>query len=188
MRAIFIATLATLPLAATGCVQNDRYEPYDPAPPYAEAQSASAALYDASGRPHGDVTITQLDDGIRLVIRGNGLSPGAHGVHIHMTGSCAAPDFTSAGGHWNPFGRAHGRDNPAGQHMGDMPNLLVGQDGSGMLEVTVNGARIAGGDAPLLDGDGAAIVIHAGPDDYRSDPSGNAGSRVACGEIVPGGF
>ena len=121
-----------------------------------------------------------------MVINGRNMPPGVHGAHIHEVGSCQAPDFTSAGGHWNPLGKQHGRDNMAGPHMGDMPNLIVGQDGTGTLELLVNGATLVGGAEPILDDDGAAIVIHQGPDDYRTDPSGNSGARVACGVIAAG--
>lgn len=180
-----LATLSLAALAAglAGCMTNGGMT--EIAPP-GSIGMARAQLADAAGFDRGEVTLTQLDSGVRVVIQGTGLAPGSHGVHIHMTGSCMAPDFASAGGHWNPRGRQHGRDNPMGQHMGDMPNLIVGQDGNGMIELVVEGARIARGTAALLDEDGAAIVIHAGPDDYVSDPAGDAGSRIACGEVYPG--
>lgn len=177
-----IAALPSIALSAAlaGCVSSGA-EPAPPPPPSVEF--AEATLRDASGAPRGDATITQLDQGIRLVLRVENMPPGVKAAHIHTTGRCDPPDFTSAGGHWNPFGREHGRDNPAGQHMGDMPNIIVGQDGTGLLEVTITGARIEGGNAELLDADGAAVMIHAGPDDYRSDPTGNASGRIACGVI-----
>ncbi|WP_298016139.1 superoxide dismutase family protein [uncultured Parasphingopyxis sp.] len=177
-----LATAAAMIAAAglSGCMNTGGMSDI---PPPNSVDFARADLADASGMDRGAVTFEQLDTGVRVVIEGRGLTPGAHGAHIHMTGSCVAPDFTSAGGHWNPMNREHGRENPAGQHMGDMPNLIVGQDGSGVLELVVEGARITGGTAAMLDGDGAAVVIHAGPDDYRTDPAGDAGSRVACGEV-----
>jgi Cu-Zn family superoxide dismutase len=85
------------------------------------------------------------------------------------------------GGHWNPTNRQHGKNNPAGMHVGDLPNLLVGTDGRGSLEINLPGASIAGGAASMLDADGASIVIHQSPDDYRTDPAGNSGARIACG-------
>ena len=171
-------------LALAACAQ-DRGE-YGTQPPPPAAGYASAALTDASGMNRGQARFTQEADGVRVSLDVQGLSPGVHGAHIHQTGSCIAPGFESAGGHWNPYDREHGRDNPAGRHMGDMPNLIVGQDGSGTLELELEGATISGSDASLLDEDGAAVVIHAWPDDYRTDPAGAAGPRVACGEIVPG--
>lgn len=126
-------------------------------------------------------TTSQVGDSIRVRVEAMGMSPGAYGAHVHAVGRCDAPDFTSAGPHWNPAGRQHGKNNPQGMHHGDLPNLTVGTDGRGSFEVTIPGGRIAGGSHPLLDGDGAAVVIHAGPDDYRTDPSGNSGARIACG-------
>src|SRR3546814_8513492 len=90
-----------------------------------------------------------------------------------MTGVCTPPDFSSAGGHWNPMQKQHGKNNPQGMHMGDLPNLLIGTDGRGSMEITVPGADLASGSNPMLDADGAAMVVHAGPDDMVSDPSGN---------------
>jgi Cu-Zn family superoxide dismutase len=126
-------------------------------------------------------TTSQVGDSIRVRVEAMGMSAGAYGAHVHAVGRCDAPDFTSAGPHWNPAGRQHGKNNPQGMHHGDLPNLTVGTDGRGSFEVTIPGARIAGGSHPLLDADGAAVVIHAGPDDYRTDPSGNSGARIACG-------
>ncbi|MGP1283592.1 MAG: superoxide dismutase family protein [Parasphingopyxis sp.] len=182
MRSIFLVPASGLPFALIACAPVAD-APVSPPPQAAEV--AEAVLRDASGAPRGEAMLTQLDQGIRLVLRVENMEPGVRAAHVHMTGRCDAPDFTSAGGHWNPFGREHGRDNPAGQHMGDMPNLIVGQNGTGLLEVTITGGRIEGGDAALLDEDGAAVMIHAGPDDYRSDPTGNAGPRIACGVIEP---
>ena len=154
---------------------------------YEQIGVATAPLRGSSGSFNGEATITELDTGIRVVIEASGIVPGVHAVHIHERGDCSTPDFSSAGSHWNPTRRGHGRNNPAGQHMGDMPNLIIGADGTGLIELTVNGASIGGGRRrpALLDEDGAAIVIHAGPDDYASDPAGNAGPRVACGVIHP---
>jgi Cu-Zn family superoxide dismutase len=94
-----------------------------------------------------------------------------------MVGRCDAPDFTSAGGHWNPTQKKHGTMNPQGPHQGDLPNLVIGSDGRGTIGAVIPGATLAG----LLDADGAAMVIHAGPDDLMTDPSGNSGGRIACG-------
>lgn len=147
---------------------------------------ARAKLLAADGSARGDATVRQAADGLHVLVRAEALTPGMHAVHIHMTGTCTPPDFTSAGGHWNPTGRKHGKDNPEGMHMGDMPNMLVGANGAGEMEYVVRGAAIREGVSPLLDADGAAIVIHAQADDNRSDPAGNAGGRVACGALAAG--
>jgi Cu-Zn family superoxide dismutase len=131
-------------------------------------------------------TVTQAADGLHVVVKAEGLTPGIHAVHVHTTGQCVAPDFTSASGHWNPTARKHGKDNPAGMHMGDMPNMTVGPDGTGAIEYHIAGAAISEGATPLLDTDGAAVVVHAQADDNMSDPAGNAGGRVACGVLAAG--
>jgi Cu-Zn family superoxide dismutase len=146
---------------------------------------ASATLSDAGGASKGSATVSDTAQGVRLVVQASGLTPGAHGLHLHTVGRCDAPAFASAGPHWNPTAKMHGRDNPAGLHMGDLPNLIVGTDGTGRLEATVTGAKLTGGAMPLLDSDGAAIVVHAAADDYKTDPSGNSGARVACGVFAP---
>lgn len=141
----------------------------------------TADLKTADGKDVGTVSLSTAGDGLSLVLTVSDMEPGEHGVHIHQTGDCTAPDFTSAGGHWNPTGKMHGLDAEKGSHMGDLPNLVVGEDGTGMLEATIAGASLEGGDNPLLDDDGAAFIVHAGPDDQVTDPSGDSGSRVACG-------
>ena len=112
-----------------------------------------------------------------------GLSPGAHGVHLHTTGSCTAPDFASAGAHLNPGGHQHGTSNPAGPHLGDLPNITVGSAGTGTVSATLSGTR-EDVLARLFDADGTAVVVHANADDYRTDPSGNSGGRIACGVLT----
>lgn len=145
---------------------------------------ATAALLAADGSARGDAQVTEKADGLHVAVRASGLTPGVHAVHIHMTGTCTPPDFTSAGGHWNPTGRQHGKDNPAGMHMGDMPNLTVGANGVGQMEFVIPGATLRTGGSALLDTDGAAVVIHAQADDNRTDPAGNAGGRIACGILA----
>lgn len=144
---------------------------------------AQAALLDGQGASKGTLGISTTDTSLLLHLSAAGLSPGVHGVHIHMVGKCDAPDFASAGGHWNPLGRKHGMQNPDGAHVGDLPNIEIGADGTGTLTATVP-ATLSEGANPLLDADGAAIIIHAGPDDMKTDPSGNSGGRVACGIIT----
>ncbi|MGE5064160.1 MAG: superoxide dismutase family protein, partial [Myxococcales bacterium] len=110
-----------------------------------------------------------------------GLPHGLHGIHVHSVGRCDPPDFASAGPHWNPLGRQHGLNNPAGPHAGDMRNVEVEVNGVLETTVTLPGASVA----TLLDADGAALVLHASPDDYVSDPSGNSGARIACAVLQP---
>jgi Cu-Zn family superoxide dismutase len=150
-----------------------------------DGSGAVTELRDSSGRSVGTATVTQSGDALRVRIVGTAVPQGVHGAHIHTTGACDAPDFTSAGPHWNPTGRLHGTQNPQGPHLGDMPNLLVGTDGRGTLEFVIPAGRLEGGDRALLDEDGASVVVHAAADDYRTDPSGNSGARIACGVLEP---
>ena len=143
----------------------------------------SATLATANGAPAGTATITMPARGnpvLRVTV--SGLPAGVHGIHLHTTGKCEAPAFASAGGHLNPTGHQHGKDNPAGSHLGDLPNITVDARGNGKLVRTmaVDASALR---AQLLDADGTALVIHAKPDDYRTDPSGNSGDRIACGVL-----
>jgi Cu-Zn family superoxide dismutase len=121
--------------------------------------------------------------GAEVRVQAAGLAPGRYGVHIHAVGRCQGPRFESAGPHWNPTGRQHGSLNPQGRHLGDLPNIEVDADRAGRLEFAIAGADLENGEHPVFDADGAAIVIHAAPDDYRTDPSGNSGARIACGVL-----
>lgn len=145
--------------------------------------AAAAELADASGRVVARATAEEAGEGVRIRIEADGMPAGAYGAHVHTTGRCDAPTFAGAGPHWNPGARQHGKDNAAGMHKGDLPNLLVGTDGRGSFEYTVLGAAIGGGASAMLDGDGAAVVLHQRADDYRTDPSGNSGDRIACGVL-----
>ncbi|MFV0624084.1 superoxide dismutase family protein [Sphingomonas sp. ac-8] len=165
-------------LAATGlmaaCTQT---APADMAGTSQSDRVATANLRTATNASVGTATATEVPGGVRIALTVNGVPQGPHGVHVHTTGRCDAPDFTTAGGHWNPTSMQHGSKNPAGPHAGDMPNLLVGTDGTGSIEFTLPSGTFEG----LLDADGSAFVVHAGADDLMTDPSGNSGGRFACG-------
>ncbi|HEX8442098.1 MAG TPA: superoxide dismutase family protein [Allosphingosinicella sp.] len=143
--------------------------------------TASADLRNSAGQVDARATASQSGNGIRIRLEAAGMQRGTYAAHVHTTGACTPPDFTSAGPHWNPTAAQHGKNNPAGMHKGDLPNLSVGTDGRGSLEFVIAGAALSGDAGALLDADGAAVVIHAQADDYQTDPSGNAGARIACG-------
>lgn len=140
------------------------------------------ALRKADGTRIGGATMTEARGGLHVEIRVSGLAPGRYGAHIHSIGRCEGPGFESAGPHWNPAGREHGSLNPRGHHLGDLPNLDVGTDGRGTISFDIPGTTMEG--ARDARGDGGSLVIHAAPDDYRSDPSGNSGARIACGVLI----
>lgn len=148
----------------------------------AAAQSARTALKDKAGKDVGTVELVQSQAGVLLKVSVNGLPPGEHAFHIHAVGKCEPP-FESAGPHFNPGNQKHGMMAGHG-HAGDMPNLHVPQGGQLTIEILNTAVTLAkGGPNSLLDNDGSAVVIHASADDYRSDPAGNAGDRIACGVI-----
>ncbi len=144
----------------------------------------TTAMLGPGGETLGTATLAQEAEGVKVTATLTGLPAGSYGVHLHAVGKCDGPDFTSAGGHFNPATKQHGNLNPAGEHAGDLPNITIGADRRGTLDAMRPGLRLVDGDAPLIDADGAAIVLHAAPDDYRTDPSGNSGARIACGVIT----
>ncbi len=149
----------------------------------ASAQTATAPLKNAQGQAVGSANLTQTPHGVLINVSVKGMPPGEHAFHVHAVGKCEPP-FTSAGGHFNPGGKKHGMLAAEGYHAGDMPNLHIPQ--SGDLTVEVVNANITlekGKPNSVFGANGSAIVIHAGSDDYKSDPAGDAGARIACGVI-----
>ena len=143
-----------------------------------------AAIQDASGRQVGMATFVENAAGdLTVTVEAIGLAPGRHGLHVHAVGTCTGPDFTSAGGHFNPLGRKHGLQTSEGAHAGDLPNLVVGADGRGRFSMTVASMTLSPGVRSLMDPDGSAIVVHAAEDDGMTDATGNSGARVACGVV-----
>ena len=149
-----------------------------------EPLSAGATLQDKDGKNVGVATLIQTGDEVRIAVTGYRLPPGPHGLHIHAVGQCAPPDFTSAGGHFNPGGKQHGRQNPAGPHAGDLPNLEVAASGEGGFDITTKAVTLGPGPTSLFGEKGTSIVIHAARDDDKTDPAGNSGARIACGVIT----
>lgn len=129
--------------------------------------------------------LTERADGVHVEASATGMAPGTYAIHLHQAGKCDAPDFKTAGEHWNPMMKAHGFKAEGGAHAGDLPNLEIGANGRGKIDYLVKGATIMGGAQPVMDADGTAVVIHAKADDYRSQPSGAAGERIACGVVIP---
>lgn len=168
------AAVGILGLALTGCATLEQ-------PPI--ERLGTAALHLGNGQPAGTAQLLASGEEVSISIALAGLMPGTRAVHLHTTGSCEPPDFQSAGGHLNPGGHQHGADNPQGPHLGDLPNAIIGANGAGTVSALLSASR-AEALAAIFDTDGTAVVVHANADDYRTDPSGNAGGRIACGVLT----
>src|SRR6187551_1058317 len=149
----------------------------------AAAPGAKATLKDAQGKTLGEATLRESAAGVLVKLDLQGVPPGTHAFHIHTVGKCDAPDFMTAGGHFNPTTMKHGLMASGGPHAGDMPNLFVPADGKLSVEVLDTNVTLAAGPKSVFDADGSALMLHATADDYTSDPAGNAGARIGCGVI-----
>jgi superoxide dismutase, Cu-Zn family len=149
-----------------------------------EPLRATAALQATKGsKAFGEATFEEVDGRVRVIVFTQGLAPGEHGFHIHEAGDCSSGDGMSAGGHFNPHGKPHGPPSNAERHAGDLPALNAGKDGRAKLDVAVDIMTLRPGAASII---GRSLIIHADPDDYKTQPTGNTGARIACGVIKPG--
>jgi Cu-Zn family superoxide dismutase len=147
-------------------------------------KSATAELKDAKGQTVGQAKFKEGKNAVQLSVKVTNLPAGQHAIHVHAVGKCEAPDFKTAGGHFNPENKKHGIMNPEGHHAGDMLNFNIGAGGNGTYKATLTGVTLAGSGAnSLFHEGGTALVIHEKADDLKTDPAGNAGARVACGPI-----
>ncbi|MCM2323162.1 MAG: superoxide dismutase family protein [Oligoflexia bacterium] len=153
-------------------------------PAVAASPPLTIPLLNSEGSSIGEARLSPLRQGVKIELSAKGLSPGLHAIHFHEKGSCEPPSFTSAGPHFSPESREHGFDSAQGPHAGDLPNILVREDGSVQAELVSPGVTLTQKSKnSLRKPGGTALIIHAGTDDYRSQPAGNAGDRLACGKI-----
>jgi len=143
--------------------------------------SAVADLVATTGNTaKGTVTFTQKGDKVAVVAKVTGLAPGSHGFHVHEKGDCSAGDGTSAGGHFNPLGKPHAHPSTSDRHAGDLPMLVADAAGNAELTVEVDVITVGSGAADVV---GRGLIVHKDPDDFKTQPTGNSGARVACGVI-----
>ncbi len=172
MKMGILSVLLVLTVLAWGCGKS--------APP-----TAKATLVNAQGQKVGEAKFEETPEGVKIEVVVENFPPGVHACHIHDKGVCQGPDFASAGGHFNPFGKHHGLKNPEGPHAGDLPNFTVGPTGKAKGIVTAKLVTLKEGQKnSLFQPGGTSLVIHANPDDSMTDPAGNAGDRIACGPIT----
>lgn len=175
--------MLVITLLLSGCTMFNREETVPATTP--PAAMAKAELVNTKNEFIGEIVFREGEKGVELSAVLNGLPAGLHGIHIHEVGKCEAPTFESAGTHFNPRHKQHGIENPNGPHAGDLPNIEAAVDGSVELNfVTDAFTLLTGKVTSLRDANGSSIVIHEQADDYKTDPAGNSGTRIACGVIA----
>lgn len=181
-----LIVLSCITLLLSGCGLFGMFEEEEQLPVAApQSLKATADIVDAEGNEIGQMELTEGSNGVLISLGLTKIPEGEHGIHIHEVGKCEKPTFETAGAHFNPLQKQHGVDNPKGPHLGDLPNISPEADGTVQVEFTARNLTLEPGmENSILDKDGSAIVIHEDPDDYKTDPAGNSGARIACGVIT----
>lgn len=190
-----LVTLLIVSFALVACSSNNNEESTDQSSNEANNQDSNEVvnedgeqmevdLINGDEESVGTATLKEEADGVRISLKGENLPKGTHAFHVHENSTCEAPDFESAGGHFNPGDTDHGFDTEDGPHAGDLPNIVVGEDGMVEMSYLAEGVTLEeGADNSLLDDGGTSLVIHEDADDGESQPAGDAGDRLACGVI-----
>jgi len=179
---LLLPALLVSVLAGSALADDAKAKKPPPVKPEA-AKPVTVTLNDAKGKSIGTATLSADAGGVKITLAVKGLAAGDHAIHVHETAKCDAPDFKSAGGHFNPDHKKHGHDNPDGAHAGDMPNFTVDAKGGSTASVVASGITLDDGPHSVFTGGGTALVVHAKADDGKTDPAGAAGDRIACGMI-----
>jgi Cu-Zn family superoxide dismutase len=177
MKKILLSTAFVSVLFGSALAQDKK--PAKPAP----AKPVTVKLSDGAGKSVGTAKLSTDPGGVKITLAVKGLTPGEHAIHVHETAKCDGPDFKSAGGHFNPDHKKHGKDNPDGAHAGDIPNFTVDAKGGSTASFVAPGVTLDDGEHSVFSNGGTALMIHAKADDLKTDPAGAAGDRVACGLI-----
>jgi Cu-Zn family superoxide dismutase len=149
----------------------------------AAEKKARAEIRNAKGEKIGEAILEKAKEGVKIKLHVSSLPPGEHALHIHAVAKCDPPDFKTAGPHFNPESKKHGTKNAEGPHAGDLPNFVVAEDGHARVSITATRVTLGKGRDSVFHPDGTSLVVHEKPDDYATDPAGNAGARIACGVI-----